>query len=425
MFLSWAAGLCKTSSGRMRLVFYAVCAPCAAAALAGLCGGVLEPGRLFFSNRWDLFMDFFNPVVSSLAHTATLYPPLAVAGYAGLGKLLPAQAWQAGAESLRAGWAGTALFAGYFVLTTAFLCLLVMRLKKGGVREKSLFAAITVFSAPFLFQFERANLILPVLILMLLFLAGKDSSRVWVRQGALWCLAAAAACKFYPAALGVLLLREKRWRDILLLGLYVFVLLAAPAFLFGGPEEVYRRLWKQMVMHVNWVRRFSGFGYMVGISNTLTLCAFWAGLKTVPVWAGQAAGYAALAAGAPAAWFARKTWRAVALACCLMALVPEMSYFYSLILLFPALFMLLDAPGERSALDWACLALFMIIWAPVWFFALPETWYRGYLPLYGETLVCRFAALLLFVLLTAAGWTDGARRLIQWVKKYNINKENL
>ena len=107
-----------------------------------------------------------------------------------------------------------------------------------------------------------------------------------------------------------------------------------------------------------------------------------------------------------------------------MALVPQMSGFYSLILLFPAFVLLVDEADRKSPLDWFCFALFLIIWLPVWLFALPKSWYAGNVALFGETLVCRFAVLVLFAVLCAAGLVDAVRRVWAWVcQKGRLSKK--
>lgn len=373
-----------------------------AACIIGNC----NPYWLFYGNRWDIGMDFFNPVFSALSHTATLYPPLPMAFYSLIGSCLPHAAGQAGAFALRASWAGTAAYLCYQAAGLLVFAWLVLKLKKGSSLERLLFLTVILFSAPFLFQFERANFIFPVLIGLLGFWYGKDSPHLWECQLALICLAAAGASKFYPLALGVVLLREKRWKDIAWLIGYTAVLLLLPAFLYGGPQEVYSRLWRNMQVHLHYVRQFNGFGYEVSAANTWMLLAFWAG-KKVTLASLNIVSCTVLAAGALAAWGSVKEWRAWTLAGCLMVLVPQMSGFYSLILLFPGFIMLADGNEKKTVLDWLSFGLFLIIWLPVWLFTLPKSWYVGNVSLYGETLVCRFAVLVLFGVLCVSGLKEG------------------
>lgn len=392
-------------------------------ALAGCLLGYLDPYYLFYGNKWDIGMDFFNPVYSALSGAASLYPPLPMAFYEAVSFWLPGSVWEGGAASLRASWQGTALYILYQAGGLAAFGALVFSLKKGERGEKFLFLVAILFSAPFLFQFERANFIFPVLVLILAFLRGKDSPHPWVRQLALICLAAAGACKLYPLALGMVLVKEKRWKDILFLGVYTAALLLLPAFLYEGPQTVYRRLWNNMQIHLNYVQRFNGFGYELSASNTFMLVCFWWG-AAVKQAALSYVSYIILAAGAVAAWLSARAWRVWALAGCLMVLVPQMSGFYSLILLFPAFLLLVDKPGKKSGLDWFCFALFLIIWIPIWLFGLPKSWYTGQVALFGETLVCRFAVLVLFGVLCAAAAKDGWRRWVWWrARKNRLSKK--
>lgn len=407
----------------MSFLFCAVVLSGALVAAAGVLAGAVNPYYLFYGNKWDIGMDFFNPVYSALSGTATLYPPLPMAFYNAIGLCFPPEIWQGGAAALRASWQGTGLYVLYQIAGICLFCALVLGIKKGEKTERALFLTAVLFSAPFLFQFERANFIFPVLLLILGFLRWKDSPRPWVRHLALICLAAAGASKIYPLALGVILVREKRWKDILLLGVYTAALLLLPSFLYGGPEAVYNRLWRNMQLHLNYLKRFGGFGYEVSAPNTFMLVSYWLG-KPVSLAGIHAVSYSVLGVGALAAWFSKKAWRAWALAGCLMALVPQMSGFYSLILLFPAFVLLVDEADRKSPLDWFCFALFLIIWLPVWLFALPKSWYAGNVALFGETLVCRFAVLVLFAVLCAAGLVDAVRRVWAWVcQKGRLSKK--
>ena len=77
------------------------------------------------------------------------------------------------------------------VLLIAYFCICT-KLKKGSDTEKVLFATGMLFTIPFIYQFERANIIFLALILLKLFLLWKDSENKIKREMALVALAASA-----------------------------------------------------------------------------------------------------------------------------------------------------------------------------------------------------------------------------------------
>lgn len=104
--------------------------------------------------------------------------------------------------------------------------------------ESYLFAVAMVFSGPMLFLYERGNILIITLILLLVFLMLYDSDFLILRIVSYVCLACAAAMKLYPAVYGFLVLRKKRYKETAILagiGLIAFVVpFFVPFPVFGG-----------------------------------------------------------------------------------------------------------------------------------------------------------------------------------------------
>ena len=66
-----------------------------------------------------------------------------------------------------------------------------------------------------LFAFERANSIIVAFIGMLFFLALKESKNRVLKEIGIISLAVASAIKIYPVVLFVLLLKEKKYKELL------------------------------------------------------------------------------------------------------------------------------------------------------------------------------------------------------------------
>ena len=91
-----------------------------------------------------------------------------------------------------------------------------------------------VASFPFLFALERSNPIWLSAAGIAVFLAWFDGKDAWKRQLALLALAFACALKMTPGVFALLLVRARRWRDLLILAGEGAFLLLAPFLLFDG-----------------------------------------------------------------------------------------------------------------------------------------------------------------------------------------------
>lgn len=100
------------------------------------------------------------------------------------------------------------------------------------------FGSVLVFliltGFPVHFEINRANISIIVLMFAVIFMSWKDSDKKWKREAAILCLAVSAALKLYPAFLGMLLIRSRRWKDCLKAILYFAFLFAIPFLAFKG-----------------------------------------------------------------------------------------------------------------------------------------------------------------------------------------------
>ena len=122
-----------------------------------------------------------------------------------------------------------------YLLAGVSLCLLAVRLLALRDSEKTALTACVLCSVPLLFgAVERGNLTLYVAPLVLLAWKLRDSERPLLRELALVLIAVAAGLKFYPAFLGLLYLKEKRWKEAARLIVYGAVCVFVPFAFYGG-----------------------------------------------------------------------------------------------------------------------------------------------------------------------------------------------
>ena len=87
-----------------------------------------------------------------------------------------------------------------------------------------------------LYLLERGNIILISTLFTGIYIFTYDSKSKLAREIGLFSLAFAFSIKLYPAALGWMLLADKRYKEALRCVIYGILLLIIPSFFFGGPK---------------------------------------------------------------------------------------------------------------------------------------------------------------------------------------------
>jgi hypothetical protein len=321
--------------------------------------------NLFSPDKKDYFMDFFN-VLHGLFNGpytyGSIYPSLPQLIYKILLRLVPYDIAGKSPSVIRATQSGEIVFLFYMLITLLIFFILLMEVKKGLKIEKYIFAFTILFSAPFLFQFERANIIFVSLLSLIIFVFFKDSKNRLVREFALISLAISGAIKFYPALFGLLLIKDRRYKDFFKVFIYGSALFILPFFVVGGISQLpilVKNVFFTSDLAINW-----GVGYAVNMLNiTRIFFGFFGDFGNNPIVVGRIFSLAILALGLVSAFFLRSKWKTVALLCLLMIMVPTISYEYVLIFMVIPLIMFLDSE-EKEPRDYLYLACFILFFIP-------------------------------------------------------------
>ena len=221
----------------------------------------------FFYNVTDTGMDFFHSIEYLHGNQPyqlfeTLYPPLANLFFALIYRFMPPYAtgkwtWSfrdslkmRGTENdLRIYQAPMLAFIVFIILRVLLIAGLTawaVRNKPARTRYGIVFSVVCSFSM--LFAFERGNILLLSWAMTLYYLLTYDHHRPFVRETGLIALAAAAALKLYPAVFGLLLLREKRYRQVIRAVIYGILLTLLPCLCF---DEGFRGLgiWLNVLLY--------------------------------------------------------------------------------------------------------------------------------------------------------------------------------
>ena len=248
----------------------------------------------------------------------------------------------------------------FLVVSISSLYLLLFINKTGDKKTKLLFCLFMFFSAPFLFWFERGNYIILAVIFSLLFIMFYDSNKKYLRYLALFALALAINIKIYPAVLGLLLLKEKKFKEIFLLGIYTALLFFVPLIWLGGIDSILlflRNLKLNSQRAVN-----CGYGYLLSLSSTLKMLVYAVFRQEYPILNKMffVLSVFILSVGAFSAYFIKSKWKTLAILCLLMILIPQISYTYVLLfMIIPLLYFLNEE--EYNFKDLIYLFLFSLI----------------------------------------------------------------
>lgn len=324
--------------------------------------------NLLNPDRKDYFMDFYNTLYSLYNGPYTygsIYPPLPHLFYRLLLRLVPFDIAKQGAFVIRESQSGEIVFFFYMLLTLGLFFILLMEIKKGLRLEKYIFMFVMLFSAPFLHEFERANIIFVALLFLMFFVFFKDSKRRGVRELSIISLALSVGIKLYPAVFILILLKEKRTKEAWKAGIYSLAFCILPFFALGGISQLLVFL-RNLAFTTNDSTSW-GLGYAVNIQNIIRILFAYVGqFGTIPIIIGNFFSFVILIFGLIASYFSRSMWKTVAILTLLMILIPAISYEYTLIFMIIPLLMFLDNE-KKERFDYLYIICFLLLFAPFTF----------------------------------------------------------
>lgn len=328
---------------------------------------------LFFADRSDSFMDFFNVLMSVASGRPYdcsglfIYPPfvgvlmlpftaliptdllsnmiIEMSKY----KVIPILVTRDAALITRASFTGGIALLLFSIVTVLSLVLLVATTSKIGSKVNAKFIFILLLSAPFLYEFQRSNTIILSIIFILFFVFYKDSDKRLMRELAIVALAFAAGIKVYPALFGILLLRDRRWMDALKAVVYGAAVMFVPFAFFGGTNAM-RQLFETLT-NANMATYAQGLYYKVDLSNTLRILGnFFQWSDRFILNIASVFPVVLLVLAVLASLFIRNRWKSIALITFAVMLTPGFNYYYALCYVaIPLIFFLKEETASKSA----------------------------------------------------------------------------
>jgi hypothetical protein len=295
------------------------------------------------------------------------------------------------------------LFLLLAILAVAFL---VSSMYKGKSGEKKFLILIILLSGGFLFEYERANTIILAVIFLLVFIWLKDSKNAVLRELALVALACAAGIKVYPAVFGLLLIRDKRWKDAIRAVIYGGLVMFLPFLLFGGRHSI--RLLFETLQASNSGTYDTGLSFKVDLSNalrTLGLVFGWSDKAVIN--AGGILSYVlALLAIIPVCTL-KKEWKAVMLVALAVVLTPAFNFYYALSYIVIPVIVFLNA-RESGKFSYLPAVLFAILLSPAYITVIPEIngLTTGQYGLSVMSMIQNMIMVVFYIWLIAEGWVQ-------------------
>ena len=360
-----------------------------------------------FYNKNDYLMDFFNPIAhvyDSNPYTSTdrIYPAFCYVLYWIISRIIPSSILnQANGFAIRECREGMFAFVLCTVVTTTAFTAALAKLHKGGKFEKVLLFIVVLFSAPFLHEYDRANIILLALTCLCLFFIWYPSENRFLHELSLLMLCIASCIKIYPAIFGLLLLRDRKWKDILHCLIYGTVLFFVPFLFMGGFRGF--SAWIQSLGSgaANTLSVEQGVGYKVNFSNCVaTLYAFFhnGAITEKIIQQGNTFALVLSVLLLIAVFFQRKEWKQIALLTGIMIGFPGFSFQYCMTLIIIPLVFFLKLRTRRIK-DMLYAFLFAMMLTPA---LLPNgklSFFQGQYPVTLSVLLEEFALLLMMIIL--------------------------
>lgn len=357
-----------TIIGSMLLLIYILC-------ILITRGQIVYP--YMFSNILDSFMDFFNSMDETIYRDpysrGVIYPPLCYIIYYLFLRMIPHSQVVDIFRERKFSPTGMKLFQIPIVLyvllllIAVFITIFLLNKALGKkIKEKYHLIFLLCFSIPFIFVYERGNIVLISLIFSMIFFIFKDSSNKLLKECSLISLAISAGIKIYPAIYGLLLLKEKRYKDSIRTMSYGILFTFVPFLFFSG--KIYNII--SLLRNIkNTTTDFSGnrIAYLINFSAVLkVLLSFFSNNKILIYYTISFVISFLIIGGIISFFVIKNRTKNILILTCFIVGIPGFSYLYvSIFMIIPFILYILDESFRKKKEDWAYLFLFIFIFFPI------------------------------------------------------------
>ena len=314
-------------------------------------------GRTFldltYSNKKDTFFDFTFSMLAahSRKEYSGMYPPFAQMFFHLLICLIPGYSSKMTVRKLISYPLGALYVLFFFICCTLFIAWIIDDQLNEKNWLKRCAILLLVFSAPYIYEYQRGNVLIIVVPLMCIFMFYYDSERLSVRVLASLALAVAAGFKMYPAILGMILLTERRWKQAIMSIIMGLAVLILPAVYFQGFSTLRQIAIALFSTTQEMTER--GVGHQVSLINLARMInqAFGCSLNE------RAFMFIMVVLMIVTYFLAKEKWQKAAVLCAAMVTWPSISFQYTMILMTLPLVMFFK--DRKIANRWDMLYVFL------------------------------------------------------------------
>ena len=249
----------------------------------------------------------------------------------------------------------------FITFSTVTLSLILYHYKKGNSLEKAYYVFLSLINIGIFFAIERGNYILLSLPFALFFVINCHNKNSKIKELSLIALGISAGIKVYPCLLGILLVKEKRWKDVFHCMLYGILFVFGPFLYYGGVPGA-----------LGFLRSLGGTGETSLRMGTLNLTSFF---YTVQKLFGGGSeneilsnihilryfSYLLFLAGIIYVFFIKEYWKTILMIVTLIILYAGTAHTYMLSLLLLPIFLFINEKHSNKFINYIYMLLFIIL----------------------------------------------------------------
>lgn len=303
-----------------------------------------------FGIEGDTFGDFFNTLNQMgtqfpYVPKHSVYPALANMFYSLLVHFVDPVAYTNG---LKYSISSLTIFILYNVITVAIFTLLMnswLSIKKSA---KIFLIFSTLLSAPFIYQFERANIVFVALLFLMIFMIYKDHKSGLMREVSLLALAVSSVIKIYPIIFSILLLKKRRYGDFIRTITYTIILFILPFYYYGGLHNIF-----VMISNIQHLTQLStNFSpNLINFTNTIEFLYVKINMVIISQEILSRISYFMFFASLVSAYYIKEEWKTTLLLTTLIAAIPGFTNMYGLIYMVIPLVLMFNEQGSSRRMD--------------------------------------------------------------------------
>ena len=223
-----------------------------------------------------------------------------------------------------------------------------------------------LLSSVFLFSIERGNFVFISAACINYYLAFYDAKDLFHKYFSLICICVAATLKGFPVLFGLLLLQDKRYKDIIFCVIFTLIIAFVPFFFLNGGFANFTKMMENVSLNND--AYIHNFNYMFGLHKLVFLGGVLTHLPESTL--DNAVGVTRIVEAVMMllsiilALLDNKRWRQLILIVCAVLLYPINSGFYCALFLFPVLISFFQ-DRETGWLDYIIMLLFCAIMNPL------------------------------------------------------------